>query len=122
MTDVSGGHFDGANLRLARELFGWDIDTSYGEKGFGKVMQAGAINPLEDRELSKLVWDLLCVIHSYDYYACGDIGEEQYRKDVEYFKEKWLGLGRPATVRRHIEEECSRLREELCREFGTKEE
>lgn len=115
---MSGGHFDHSQDRLARDMFGWDLELSYGKRGFSEVEKAGKINPLEDRELSKLVWDLLCVIHSYDYYISGDTGEEQYQADVQYFKDKWLKPSRKETAKRLVDEECQRLREELYKELG----
>lgn len=115
---MSGGHFDYNQDRLSRDMFGWDLELSYGERGFSEVEKAGKLNPLEDIELSKLAWDLLCVIHSYDYYISGDTGEEQYQADVQYFKDKWLKPGRKETAKRLVDEECQRLREELYKELG----
>lgn len=118
---MSGGHFEYLNQTLAREMFGWDIDICYGEKGFSKVNKAGAINPLQDREISKLTWDLLCLIYSFDYYICGDTGEETYLEDLKYFKDKWLKPGRKETAKRLIDEECEELRKELYKELGISE-
>ena len=145
---MSGGHFEYLDQKLAREMFGWDIDICYGEKGFSKVNKAGAINPLQDREISKLTWDLLCVIYSFvphlyllicnnrnykltwdllcviysfDYYISGDTDEEQYFEDLKYFKDKWLKPGRKETAKRLIDEECNELRKELYKELGISE-
>lgn len=118
---MSGGHFEYLNQTLAREMFGWNIDICYGEKGFSKVNKAGAINPLQDRELSKLTWDLLCVIYSFDYYISGDTDEEQYLEDLKYFKDKWLKPGRKETAKRLVDEECEELRKELYKELGISE-
>lgn len=118
---MSGGHFEYLNQTLAREMFGWDIDICYGEKGFSKVNKAGAINPLQDREISKLTWDLLCLIYSFDYYICGDTGEETYLEDLKYFKDKWLKPGRKETAKRLIDEECDELKKELYKELGISE-
>lgn len=118
---MSGGHFEYLDQKLAREMFGWDIDICYGEKGFSKVNKAGAINPLQDREISKLTWDLLCLIYSFDYYICGDTGEETYLEDLKYFKDKWLKPGRKETAKRLIDEECNELRKELYKELGISE-
>lgn len=115
---MSGGHFEYLDQKLAREMFGWDIDICYGEKGFSKVNKAGAINPLQDREISKLTWDLLCLIYSFDYYICGDTGEETYLEDLKYFKDKWLKPGRKETAKRLIDEECDELKKELYKELG----
>lgn len=118
---MSGGQFEYLDQKLAREMFGWNIDICYGEKGFSKVNKAGAINPLQDREISKLTWDLLCLIYSFDYYISGDTGEEQYLEDLKYFKDKWLKPGRKETAKRLIDEECEELRKELYKELGISE-
>lgn len=118
---MSGGHFEYLNQQLAREMFGWDVDICYGEKGFSKVNKAGAINPLQDREISKLTWDLFCLIYSFDYYICGDTREETYLEDLKYFKDKWLKPGRKETAKRLIDEECDELRKELYKELGISE-
>lgn len=118
---MSGGHFEYLDQQLAREMFGWNIDICYGEKGFSKVNKAGTINPLQDREISKLTWDLLCLIYSFDYYICGDTGEETYLEDLKYFKDKWLKPGRKETAKRLIDEECDELRKELYKELGISE-
>lgn len=118
---MSGGYFEYLDQKLAREMFGWNIDICYGEKGFSKVNKAGAINPLEDREISKLTWDLLCLIYSFDYYISGDTGEETYLEDLKYFKDKWLKPGRKETAKRLIDEECDELKKELYKELGISE-
>lgn len=118
---MSGGHFEYLDQKLAREMFGWNIDICYGEKGFSKVNKAGAINPLQDREISKLTWDLLCLIYSFDYYICGDTGEETYLEDLKYFKDKWLKPGRKETAKRLVDEECDELKKELYKELGISE-
>lgn len=115
---MSGGHFEYLDQKLAREMFGWNIDICYGEKGFSKVNKAGTINPLQDKEISKLTWDLLCLIYSFDYYICGDTGEETYLEDLKYFKDKWLKPGRKETAKRLIDEECEELKKELYKELG----
>lgn len=118
---MSGGQFEYLDQKLAREMFGWDIDICYGKKGFSKVNKAGAINPLQDREISKLTWDLLCLIYSFDYYICGDTREETYLEDLKYFKDKWLKPGRKETAKRLVDEECDELRKELYKELGISE-
>ena len=118
---MSGGSFAYLHQQLAREMFGWNIDICYGERGFSQANKAGAINPLQDREISKLTWDLLCVIYSFDYYISGDTDEEQYLEDLKYFKDKWLKPGRKETAKRLIDEECNELRKELYKELGISE-
>lgn len=115
---MSGGHFNDTNDRFASELFGWEHFVSYGEKGFKEAKWAAKSNPLEDKEISEIAWDLLCVINSYAYYASCDTSEEQYRSDVRYFKDKWLKPGRKETLKRLVDKSCDDLREELYKEIG----
>lgn len=117
---MSGGHWNYQNDRVADEIF--NMYPNYGERGFKKAEQARKFNPLEDKELSELAWDLFCVLHSYDWYASCDTGEETYRKDVEYFKKKWLKSQPEERVRKVIDETINEAREELYKTFGLKNE
>ena len=39
-----------------------------------------------DPEISALVYDLFCLLHSYDWAESGDTDMDAYQKDVEIFK------------------------------------
>jgi hypothetical protein len=98
---VSGGHFDYKDMSLKSEMFGWS-----------DVPQ----NVLEDRELSELAFDLLDVIHEYDWYVSGDTCKETYLKAKDKFKKKWLS-NRGINVRRIIDEAVNELKVELYESF-----
>ena len=115
---MSGGHWEYKNDSLAHEIFGWGMDPDYGEDGFSQSRLAATINPLEDAEMSEMLWDMLCVLHSYDWYACSDTCEETYRRDVKRFKEKWLGKPTKARVQRIADHELERVKEVLYKTFG----
>lgn len=115
---MSGGHWEYRNDYLADDIFGWSISPDYGEDGFKKARKARSINPLEDKQLSEMLWDMLCLLHSYDWYASGDTCEETYRKDVAYFKKKWLKASAEEQTRREIDETIEEARKELYRTFG----
>lgn len=87
---MSGGFWNYANNDLANELFGWNMSAQYGKKGFSQAQIARDINPMNDKELSEMIWDLLCLLHSKDYYESGDISESTYEEDLNYFKKKWF--------------------------------
>lgn len=88
---MSGGYFNYSNDNAAREIFGYDAPINYGlEKLKDKSIQAANGNPLEDHEISELVFDMFCLLHSYDWYRQGDTDYETYQKDVAFFKNKWL--------------------------------
>jgi hypothetical protein len=98
---VSGGHFEYKDSALKDEMFGW-ADTPH--------------NVLEDRELSELTWDLLNVIHAYDWYKSGDTFKETYLKAKDKFKKKWLS-NRGINVRRIVDEAVNELKAELYETF-----
>ena len=56
---MSGGHFDYNDKRLKNDMFGYEHEYK---------------NPLEDREISNLVYDVLTLLHVFDYYKSGDTG------------------------------------------------
>jgi hypothetical protein len=87
---MSGGAWGYQNSSLADELFGYRLDCTYGEKGREQSVIARKINPMDDREVSELVWDVLCLITSRDYFVSGDNCEETYMKDLQAFKDKWF--------------------------------
>lgn len=98
---MSGGHFDYKDMSLKSEMFGWsDVPR----------------NVLEDRELSELTFDLLDVIHAYDWYISGDTCKETYLKEKDKFKKKWLS-NRGINVRRIIDEAVNELKVELYESF-----
>ena len=115
---MSGGHWDYQNDRLARDIFGWSISADYGEKGFSQAAQARRINPLEDKMMSEILWDMLCVLHSYDWYACGDNCEETYLEDVKRFKEKWLLLSDEEITKREVKNCLSEVKEDIYKSLG----
>ena len=99
---MSGGHFNYMDSRLKDEIFGW------GGRG---------TNPLEDREISELVWDVLDLLHDYDWYASGDTRKDTYLKAKTKFKKKWLS-NRGVTVRRIVDNAVNELKQELYETYG----
>ena len=115
---MSGGHFDYRNDSLCRDIYGWGISVNYGEKGFNQSKFARRLNPLEDLVISELVFDVFCLLHSFDWYQSGDTSKETYREDVKRFKEKWLKSLSKSYINEVINDEISRLREELHEAFN----
>ena len=114
---MSGGRFDYMDDRLCSELFGWEVSTDYGDKAFEQSKIARRINPMEDLVISELVFDVLCLIHSYDWYVCGDTNEEIYRADVARFKAKWLKAVRGKRAKEIVDEELETMRKKLYQAF-----
>lgn len=99
---MSGGRFNYTDSRLKDEIFGWADEPS---------------NVFEDREISELVWDVLNLIHDYDWYASGDTGKETYLKAKAEFKKKWFS-NRGVRVRRIVDEAIEQCKNELYDTFG----
>lgn len=93
--------------RLKSEIFGY-----FGDK---------PTNVFEDREISELVWDVLDLIHYYDYYVSGDTCKETYLKKKAEFKKKWL-TNRGVRVRRIVDEALDEVRKELYETYNLSEE
>ena len=87
---MSRGKFSYSTDRACEEIFDYVVWPDYGEDGFKQSATARALNPCGDRELSEMVFDMFCVLHSLDWYLSGDTGEAQYKSDVRRFKDKWL--------------------------------
>lgn len=103
---MSGGRFNYADNVAKNEIFDWS---------------GVCTNVFEDREISELVWDMFKLIHDYDWYASGDTSEEDYLKSKANFKKKWLD-NKNVRVRRIIDESVERLRQELYKTYGIKDD
>ena len=117
---MSGGRFNYTNDSLSSEMFNY-LSTSYGQSEFDLADQARRINPLKDRQVSELCWDLLCLIHSFDWMISGDTGEESYAEDLRYFKKKWLKTPPEELVKREVDKTIAELKADLYDEFGIME-
>ena len=98
---MSGGHFNYLNNTLKSEIFGWTDEPH---------------NVFEDMEISELTWDLLNLIHIYDYYVSGDTCRETYLKAKRAFKKKWF-YNREVRAKRIIDIAVSEVRKELYETF-----
>lgn len=102
---MSGGHWNYADSTLKSEIFSWSNEPW---------------NALEDREISELVWDVLELIHSFDWYQSGDTGKEDYLEDKAAFKKKWFS-NRGVRIRQTIDNAVDELRKELYETYGLEE-
>ena len=118
---MSGGRFDYMNDNLCNELFRWSVCPVYGmatdEEYKRSIKNAREINPLKDKVLSEMLYDMFCLLHSFDWAESGDTSEEVYREDVLYFKKKWLKALPDDIIKRQIEAGLGELREELYRDL-----
>ena len=102
---MSGGRFDYLDSQLKTEIFGYTNKL---------------INVFEDREISELVWDVLDLIHEYDWYESGDTGKDNYLKAKKKFKDKWMKTD-SNRQKKIIDEAISDLKKELYETWGIDE-
>ena len=102
---MSGGSFDYKDQELLNEIFDYEEKCS---------------NKFEDMEISELVWDVLNLIHEYDWYHAGDTGEDKWLKAKIDFKNKWFNSNREERIQRYIDNALSNAKEELEKTFLTK--
>lgn len=114
---MSGGHFDYRNDNLCHDIFGWGISPDYGDHGFSQSKLARRVDPLDDILMSELVFDVFCVLHSYDWWQSGDTGEDTYRADVQRFKDKWLKKLPDDRIREIIDDELQAVSKRLYTSF-----
>lgn len=118
---MSGGFWDYRDNSLAHDIFGWRCNIDYGLEDSETLsisrQNVRRDNPFEDKEISELVYDVFCLIHSYDWYRSGDTGEDDYRKDVKYFKDKWFGRSVDDRIKSEIEKGVEEVKESLLQEF-----
>ena len=100
---MSGGHFEYLDSRLKDEIFGYEDKVK---------------NVFEDKEISELIFDVLDLIHEFDWYYSGDTGKETYLKAKVEFKKKWLGGNRGVRIKRTIDTALDEVRAELYETYG----
>lgn len=109
------------NDSAASEILGYHIYVGYGldsdkhEKNYKQVVRD---NPLGDPEISALVYDVFCLLHSYDCAESGDTDMDAYQKDVEIFKSRWFKKARKDRIKEMIDISTEKLKEDLYQAFG----
>lgn len=100
---MSGGYFEYKDEELKYSLFGWTDKYK---------------NIFEDREISELVWDVLALLHEYDWYKSGDNGRDTYLEAKRSFKKKWFAPDTASDRKKHyIDEVLSEAKQELYSTF-----
>lgn len=100
---MSGGHFEYKDSDLKYEIFGYYDGHE-------------CRNVFEDKEISQLVWDVLDLIHDFDWYYSGDTCKETWLEKKQKFKEKWFG-NRDERVKRIVRETIAEAKRELYETF-----
>ncbi len=100
---MSGGHFNYDDDRLKNTIFDYEDKPS---------------NQFQDPEISELVFDVLTLIHDYDWYISGDTGREDWLKAKKEFKRKWLRKNNLDTLEKLIDSRIEATRSELKEMLG----
>lgn len=120
---MSGGYYDYHNDDLGYEIFGYNVSIGYDLENRQKDINAvRKMNPMEDKLISELVYDVFCLLHSYDWYRSGDCCEESYRKDVDYFKQKWFKTIDEDRIKELISSELEEAKHNLETMFSYRKE
>ncbi len=117
---MSGGYWNYENDVLAHEIFGYHFDFECGLEGSEHDFQyeeAVKKNPLKDRELSALAFDVFCLLHSFDWAESGDTDWDNYHSSVFSFKKRWFEEIRSEQIRRIIDISILDLKNDLYRTF-----
>lgn len=106
---MSGGRFDYKDSDLKYSMFGWcnKHEDKYNAKEHG--------DPMQDRELSELVFDVLNLIHDLDWYLSGDTCERTYNKSKAAFKKKWIHGDRNDRLTRMVEDMFKETKDECLK-------
>ena len=102
---MSGGCWNYMNDSAASEILGYHIYVGYGldsERHNENYKMVVRDNPLGDPEISALVYDVFCLLHSYDWAESGDTDMDAYQKDVEIFKNRWFKKTRKDRIKEMI--------------------
>lgn len=117
---MSGGTWNHANDRLGQDIFGWHISFQecIGSQAYhDELMKVIKSNVLEDVELTVLVFDVICLLHTYDYTFAGDYSDETLKKEVEVFKKKWLKRTRKDQIKEMIDLFTEKMKKDLYESF-----
>ena len=76
-------------------------------------VQDYCVGYMQDAELDDLMKDLVKVLHDLEWWQDCDIGEEDYRNTVAYFKTKWFKGNRNERLKGYIDEKMEKMRKEL---------
>ena len=78
-------------------------------------------NRMGDVEMNDLIKDLCKVLHDLEWWQSDDISEEQYRKTLRKFKNKWFNSNREERLKGYIDEKIKITKKEMYNLIGIKE-
>ena len=80
------------------------------------------VGAMYDAELDEMMKDLVEVLHDVEWWQSGDIDEDDYRKTVKEFKDKWFNSDRSERLKPIIDRRINEVRTELINMIGGDEE
>lgn len=83
-------------------------------------IQENCVGRMGDVELNKLMKDIADLLYEREWYTSGDTGEDDWEKAKNKFKNKWLRGGSEERLKKFVEQEAERLKEELISMIGVK--
>lgn len=99
---MSGGYFGYRDGDLCETIFGVGSTLMGGSAYKENVKAAIYENPMEDREISELVFDVMCLLREYDYYRGSDTSRESYLAAKKQFKKKWFSTSRHERLQKQL--------------------
>lgn len=99
---MSGGHWNYRDRELLDDIFNYPDSKKF-----------NSIDALEDLELSELLFDLLNLLHDFDWYICGDTSEQSYLDAKKAFKDKWLKSDRTDRLSELLRDELKRVEDKF---------
>jgi len=79
------------------------------------IVEVEYANRMYDAELNNLIEDLIPILKELEWWQSSDSSEEDYRIKVSNFKNKWFGKNREEMLKRLIEEEFEKKKNELLK-------
>ena len=83
-----------------------------------KVIEYADDTYTKDPEITELLKDIAKVLRDMARCCNSDIGEPDYRKTVQHFKEKWFKTPREERLRGYIDNELSAVKTRLYHIIG----
>lgn len=79
------------------------------------------VGRMHDAELDDLMKDIVTLAHDLEWWDSGDIGEDDYRETVKWFKEKWFADSRDERLKGYVDEAIEKLKTEMYDLLGVEE-
>lgn len=76
------------------------------------------VGSMYDAELDEMMKDLIEVLHDVEWWQSDDISEDDYRKTVKAFKDKWFNDDRGERLKPIIDKRINEVRTELLNMIG----